>query len=103
MLDLTSGLLATRTITGAGQNRQADRLELHLTALALRGKGVRAVSSPLQLPILGCQLLEALLWEVENVRNGPKADIADRLTHVRFTHESKHQLRALGCPLCANS
>src|SRR5215813_3865718 len=38
LLELTSGLLATRAIAGCGQNRPADRLELHLTALAHRGE-----------------------------------------------------------------
>jgi hypothetical protein len=38
LLELTSGFLATRAITGAGQNRRTGRLELHLTALAPRGE-----------------------------------------------------------------
>jgi hypothetical protein len=31
------------------------------------------------------------------------ADISQRPSDVRFTPESGHQLRASGCPLCANS
>src|SRR5215470_4645785 len=38
LLEPTSGFLATRAIAGAGQNRRADCLELHLTALANRGE-----------------------------------------------------------------
>ena len=55
------------------------------------------MSGPLRLPILGYKLLEALLWEVENVRSRSKADIADRLTHVRFTHESRRSLARSRC------
>src|SRR5271166_2301123 len=34
LLELTSGFLATRAVAGSGQNRRADGLEFHLTALA---------------------------------------------------------------------
>ena len=36
LLELTSGFLATRAVAGRGQNRRADCLEFHLTALAHR-------------------------------------------------------------------
>jgi hypothetical protein len=36
LLELTSGFLATRAVAGPGQNRRADCLEFHLTALAHR-------------------------------------------------------------------
>src|ERR1700733_15997510 len=57
--ELTSGLLATGAITGAGHDRRAGRLELHLAASAGRGKLLalwvfyRAFPSPL---IFGCGL-----------------------------------------------
>jgi hypothetical protein len=38
LLELTSGFLAARAIAGAGHNRPADRLELHLAASARRVK-----------------------------------------------------------------
>ena len=38
LLELTSGFLAARAVAGAGQNRQTDCLDLHLAALAHRGK-----------------------------------------------------------------
>jgi hypothetical protein len=38
LLELMSGLLATAAIAGAGEDRRADGFELHLAALAGRGK-----------------------------------------------------------------
>jgi hypothetical protein len=38
LFDLASGFLATRAIAGGGQNRRAGDCELHLAALASRGK-----------------------------------------------------------------
>jgi hypothetical protein len=38
-----------------------------------------------------------------DVRFGSKADIRAVLIHVCFTPESGHELRPLGCPLCARS
>jgi hypothetical protein len=36
LFELISGFLATRAVAGRGQNRRADCLEFHLTALAHR-------------------------------------------------------------------
>src|SRR5215468_4713510 len=63
-------------------------------------------------PRRGRQLITSLLWErpcasqqnvARDFRFGSKADIAVRPIDVRFAPESRHQLSALGCPLCAKS
>jgi hypothetical protein len=62
--------LATRAVAGRGQNRRADCLEFHLTALAHREEMFVLFLVHGAFPILGSHSLEDLLSVVKNVRNG---------------------------------
>jgi hypothetical protein len=73
--------LATRTITGAGRNRQADRLKLYLTALALRRKAL-----VLCLVHDGFQFLSDNYWKLRKTcREGSEGEVASVLSEVRFS------------------
>src|SRR5262245_5718154 len=80
LLELTSCFLATRAIAGAGQNRWADCLELHLTALAHRGEVFVLFLVHCTFPSHSC-VPEDLLSVVQNVRSGPRLPLRSRRGH----------------------
>ena len=69
LLELTSGFLATCAIAGACQDRRSERLELHLAALARRGKVFVLLLVHCDFPFLD-HIQKAILAVVRNVRNG---------------------------------
>jgi hypothetical protein len=68
LLEMTSGLLATRAIAGGGQNRPADRLQLHLAASAYPGEVFLLFLVHYDRPFVS-SVHEVILALVRNVRN----------------------------------
>jgi hypothetical protein len=72
LLEATSGFLATGAIAGHGQDRPANRLQLHLSASAYPEEVFLLVLAHCKRPFVGA-VHEVIFALVRNVRNGSAA------------------------------